>query len=280
MADDNWLQGHRGDTVVVKFGGNAMVDDALKRDFAADVVALLRAGIRPVVVHGGGPQISAALQRAGIPTEFRGGYRFTSTEAIQVVHDVLADEVSGELTALINAHGDYATAVSGEHESLFSGRRRGVVVDGQEVDLGHVGDIDEVNPAPIVALLDAGRIPVISSIAPDSAHPGHSLNVNADAAASAVAIALRASWLLVLTDVAGLYRDWPNRNSLVTRIDTLELQALLPTVTSGMIPKVLACLDAVRGGVGHAAIVDGTKSHALVRQPFGVGGTTVEPAAS
>jgi acetylglutamate kinase len=278
MADDNWLQGHRGDTVVVKFGGNAMVDDALKRDFAADVVALLRAGIRPVVVHGGGPQISAALQRAGIPTEFRGGYRFTSTEAIQVVHDVLADEVSGELTALINEHGDFATAVSGDHESLFSGRRRGVVVDGQEVDLGHVGDIDEVNPAPVVALLDAGRIPVISSIAPDSAHPGHSLNVNADAAASAVAIALRASWLLVLTDVPGLYRDWPSRDSLVTRIDTLELQALLPTVTSGMIPKLLACLDAVQGGVGHAAIIDGTKSHALVREPFGVGGTTVEPA--
>ena len=275
---DNWLQDHRGDTVVVKFGGNAMVDDALKRDFAADVVALLRAGIRPVVVHGGGPQISAALQRAGIPTEFRGGYRFTSTEAIQVVHDVLADEVSGELTALINEHGDYATAISGEHEFLFTGRRRGVVVDGQEVDLGHVGDIDEVNPAPVVALLDAGRIPVISSIAPDSAHPGHSLNVNADAAASAVAIALRASWLLVLTDVPGLYRDWPRRESLVTRIDTLELQALLPTVTSGMIPKVLACLDAVQGGVGHAAIVDGTKSHALIRKPFGVDGTTVEPA--
>lgn len=278
MGDDNWLHDHRGDTVVVKFGGNAMVDDALKRDFAADVVALLRAGIRPVVVHGGGPQISAALQRAGIPTEFRGGYRFTSTAAIRVVHDVLADEVSGELTALINEHGDYATAVSGEHESLFSGRRRGVVVDGQEVDLGHVGDIDEVNPASVVALLDAGRIPVISSIAPDSAHPGHSLNVNADAAASAVAIALRASWLLVLTDVPGLYRNWPDRTSLVSRIDTLELEALLPTVTSGMIPKVLACLDAVRGGVGHAAIVDGTKSHALVRLPFGVGGTTVEPA--
>ncbi len=278
MDDDNWLQDHRGDTVVVKFGGNAMVDDALKRDFAADVVALLRAGIRPVVVHGGGPQISAALQRAGIPTEFRGGYRFTSTEAIQVVHDVLAEEVSGELTALINAHGDYARAVSGEHESLFTGRRRGVVVDGHEVDLGHVGDIDEVNPAPILALLDSGRIPVVSSIAPDRAHPGHSLNVNADAAASAVAIALNASWLLVLTDVPGLYRDWPNRESLVSRIDTLELQALLPTVTSGMIPKVLACLDAVRGGVGYAAIVDGTQSHALVRLPFGVGGTTVEPA--
>ncbi|MEO9015331.1 MAG: acetylglutamate kinase, partial [Terrimesophilobacter sp.] len=186
--------------------------------------------------------------------------------------------------ALINEHGDYAaalsgeTGISGEHDSLFTGRRRGVVVDGQEVDLGHVGDIDDVNPAPIIALLDAGRIPVISSIAPDRAHPGHSLNVNADAAASAVAIALRASWLLVLTDVPGLYRDWPNRNSLVSRIDTLELRALLPTVTSGMIPKVLACLDAVQGGVGHAAIVDGTKSHALVRHPFGVGGTTVEPA--
>ena len=278
MSNDDWLEDHRGDTVVVKFGGNAMVDDALKRDFAADVVALLRAGIRPVVVHGGGPQISAALQRAGIPTEFRGGYRFTSTEAIQVVHDVLAEEVSGELTALINAHGDYATAVSGEHESLFTGRRRGVVIDGHEVDLGHVGDIDEVNPGAVIALLEAGRIPVVSSIAPDRAHPGHSLNVNADAAASAVAIALKASWLLVLTDVPGLYRDWPGQNSLVSRIDTLELQALLPTVTTGMIPKVLACLDAVRGGVGHAAIVDGTKSHSLVRLPFGVGGTTVEPA--
>ena len=271
----DWLQRHRGETIVVKFGGNAMVDDTLKRDFAADVVALLHAGIRPVVVHGGGPQISAALQRAGIPSEFRGGYRFTNTEAIQVVQDVLAGEVGAELAALITENGGNAAVRSGGDESLFTARRRGVVIDGRMVDLGHVGDIVEVDARGIVALLDAGRIPVVSSLAPDGEQPGESLNVNADSAAASLAVALGAAWLIVLTDVPGLYRDWPRRESLVSALDTLELEALLPTLQAGMIPKMTACLEAVRGGVGKAAIVDGRVSHCLVREPFGAGGTVI-----
>jgi acetylglutamate kinase len=271
----DWLQQHRGETIVVKFGGNAMVDDSLKRDFAADVVALLHAGIRPVVVHGGGPQISAALKRAGIASEFRGGYRFTNTEAIQVVHDVLAGEVGAELAALITEHGGNAAVRSGGDESLFTARRRGVVIDGRSVDLGHVGDIVDVDARGIVGLLDAGRIPVVSSLAPDGEHPGDSLNVNADSAAAALAVALGAAWLIVLTDVPGLYRDWPRRDSLVPALDTVELEALLPTMTAGMIPKMAACLEAVRGGVGKAAIIDGRVSHCLVREPFGASGTVV-----
>jgi acetylglutamate kinase len=274
-----WLTLFRGRVVVVKFGGNAMVDETLKRAFAQDMVYLLHVGITPVVVHGGGPQISAELKRRGIDSEFRGGLRVTSPEAMEVVRDVLTGEVGRELADLINEHGDFAQAVSGETESLFTGRRRGTIVDGVAVDLGLVGEVVGVNPAVLHNLIDAGRIPVISSIAPDGDAPGQVLNVNADSAAASVAVALEAAKLVILTDVAGLYSDWPNRDSLVSRITVGELARLLPSLESGMIPKMAACLEAVDGGVDQAAIIDGRVPHSLLLELFrGSGiGTQVVP---
>ncbi|QEE61631.1 acetylglutamate kinase [Salinibacterium sp. dk2585] len=277
-----WLTLFRDRIIVVKFGGNAMVDDELKRAFAADMVYLHHVGIRPVVVHGGGPQISRALKERGIESEFRGGLRVTSPDAMDVVRDVLTREVSGELAALINEHGDLAQPVSGETQGLFRGRRRGTVVDGEEVDLGLVGEVVDVDPSVLHALLDAGKIPVVSSVAPDGEVPGQALNVNADSAAASVAVALGAVKLVVLTDVAGLYSDWPNRDSLVSRITACELSALLPSLESGMIPKMTACLEAVAGGVDKAAIIDGRVAHSILLEVFrssGVG-TEVVPDAT
>jgi acetylglutamate kinase len=275
-----WLKRFHGETIVVKFGGNAMVSPELQRAFAEDMVYLRYAGIKPVVVHGGGPQISSMLSRLGIESEFRGGYRVTTPEAMDVVRMVLSGQVNRELVSLINRHGPLAAGLSGEDAGLFTGRRRGAVVDGAEVDLGLVGDVVAVDPAAVHAQLDAGRIPVVSSIAPDAANPGQSLNVNADSAAAALAVALGAAKLVILTDVAGLYRDWPNRDSLVSVIDEKELIGLLPHLESGMIPKMRACLEAVEGGVAKAAIIDGRIAHSILLEVFtqsGIG-TEVVPA--
>ncbi|WP_394551689.1 acetylglutamate kinase [Agromyces sp. MMS24-JH15] len=263
-----WLKRFHGETIVVKFGGNAMVSPELQRAFAEDVVYLRYAGIKPVVVHGGGPQISSMLERLGIASEFRGGYRVTTPEAMDVVRMVLTGQVNRELVSLINEHGPLASGLSGEDAGLFTGRRRGAVVDGEEIDLGLVGDVIAVDPAAVQAHLDAGIIPVVSSIAPDVDQPGQPLNVNADSAAAALAVALGAAKLVILTDVAGLYRDWPNRDSLVSGIDSTELRALLPGLESGMIPKMTACLEAVEGGVAKAAIIDGRVPHSILLEVF------------
>jgi acetylglutamate kinase len=275
-----WLKRFHGETIVVKFGGNAMVSPELQRAFAEDVVYLRYAGIKPVIVHGGGPQISAMLGRLGIESEFRGGYRVTTPETMDVVRMVLSGQVNRELVSLINEHGPLASGLSGEDAGLFTGRRRGAIVGGEEVDLGLVGDVVAVDPAAVHAELSAGRIPVVSSIAPDGAVPGQSLNVNADSAAASLAVALGAAKLVILTDVAGLYRDWPNRDSLVSVIDVQELISLLPHLESGMIPKMAACLEAVEGGVAKAAIIDGRIPHSILLEVFtqsGIG-TEVVPA--
>jgi acetylglutamate kinase len=275
-----WLKRFAGQIVVVKFGGNAMVDDALQRAFAEDMVYLRHVGLKPVVVHGGGPQITAMLERLGIPSQFVGGYRVTTPETMDVVRMVLTGQVSRELVSLINEHGPLASAISGEDAGLFRGSRRGALVDGELVDIGLVGDVVEVDPASVLAEVESGRIPVVSSIAPDVEVPGQSLNVNADSAAAALAVALGAAKLVVLTDVEGLYRDWPNRDSLVSVIDTAELTSLLPHLESGMIPKMTACLEAVSGGVPKAAIIDGRRPHSILLEIFtdaGIG-TEVVPA--
>ena len=275
-----WLKRFHDQIVVVKFGGNAMVSEELQRAFAEDMVYLRYAGLRPVVVHGGGPQISAMLARLGIESEFRGGYRVTTPEAMEVVRMVLTGQINRDLVSHINQHGPIAAGLSGEDAGLFRGRRRGVVIDGEQVDLGLVGDVVGVDPEAVHAQLNAGRIPVVSSIAPDIDVPGQSLNVNADAAAAALAIALGAAKLVILTDVQGLYSDWPNRESLVSVIDVPALKALLPELESGMIPKMTACLDAVEGGVAKAAIIDGRVPHSILLEIFtGSGiGTEVVPA--
>jgi acetylglutamate kinase len=279
-----WLQRFHGAIVVIKYGGNAMVEDELKRAFAQDVVFLRSAGLKPVVVHGGGPQISQMLKRLGITSEFRGGLRVTTPEAMDVVRMVLTGQVGRELVGLVNLHGALAVGLSGEDGGLFRAARRGAVVDGTEVDVGLVGDVVEVDPAAVLDLIDAGRIPVVSTVAPDTG--GQVLNVNADTAASALAVALRAAKFVVLTDVEGLYARWPDRDSLLPEVTDDELDVMLPTLESGMIPKMEACLRAVRGGVPEATVIDGRVPHSLLLEVFtpeGVGTMVVpakEPAAT
>ena len=261
-----WLERFRGATVVVKYGGNAMTDDALKRAFAEDIVFLRLAGLRPVVVHGGGPQISAMLDRVGIASEFRGGLRVTTPEAMDVVRMVLTGQVQREIVTLINAHGPFAVGLSGEDAHLFTAERRGTVVDGAEVDLGLVGDVVAVQPEFVTALLDDGRIPVVSTVAPDAA--GTAYNVNADTAAAALAVALGAEKLVVLTDVPGLYADWPASTEVIAEIHAAALRDLLPALEAGMVPKLEACLRAVEGGVSRAHVIDGRVPHGLLVEVF------------
>ncbi len=274
-----WLQRFRDQIVVIKYGGNAMVSEELQEAFAQDIAYLRFVGVKPVVVHGGGPQISQMLDRLAIPSEFKGGYRVTSTEAISVVRMVLTGQINPQLVSKINAYGPLATGLSGEDAGLFRGRRRGVVIDGVAHDLGFVGDVVGVDPQPVLDQLRAGRIPVVSSIAPDLDNPGHSLNVNADAAAASLAVALGASKLVVLTDVPGLYADWPNRDSLVSHLTASALRDMLPRLESGMIPKMQACLDAVDGGVDTAAIIDGRQPHSVLVEIFTEQGIGTEVVA-
>jgi acetylglutamate kinase len=272
-----WLKKFHGSTIVLKYGGHAMVEDSLKAAFAADVVFLRLAGIRPVVVHGGGPQINDMLRRLGIESQFRGGYRVTTPEVMDVVRMVLTGQVQREIVSLINAHGPLAVGVSGEDANLLLAQRREVVVDGQSVDIGAVGDVVDVRVDLILDLLDDGLIPVISTVASDIDGVAH--NVNADTAAAAVAEALGADKLIVLTDVPGLYANWPDRESLISHIDASALSELLPSLSEGMVPKMEACLRAVRGGVPAAHIIDGRVAHGVLLEVFtdsGVG-TMVVP---
>jgi acetylglutamate kinase len=261
-----WLKQFHGKTVVVKYGGNAMVDEELKQAFAEDIVFLRYAGVRVVVVHGGGPQISDMLGRLGIDSEFRGGLRVTTPEAMDVVGMVLVGKVGRELVGLLNAHGPFAVGMSGEDAGLFTAERRTATVDGESVDIGLVGDVVDVRPEAVVDLIDAGRIPVVSTIAPDEDGLAH--NVNADTAAAALAVALGAEKLVVLTDVAGLYRNWPDSDEIITQIDALELAELLPSLASGMVPKMEACLRAVESGVSRATVIDGRVPHSLLLEIF------------
>lgn len=266
-----WLLAHQSDIVVVKYGGNAMVDPALQESFAADVLFLKLAGMRPVVVHGGGPQISQMLSALNIPTEFRAGYRVTTPEAMDVVRMVLIGQVQRELVTLINKHGPFAVGMSGEDAHLFTATKKFPEVDGRAVDIGQVGDIVEVRPELVTSLLETGHIPVVSSVARDT--DGISYNVNADTAAAALAVALGAKKLVMLTDVPGLYQNWPEDSTVIPVITTEVLQDMLPALHSGMIPKMRACLDAIEGGVARAHVIDGTAPHSMLVEIFTDAGT-------
>jgi acetylglutamate kinase len=281
-----WLERFQGKIVVIKYGGNAMVDPELKQAFADDIVFLRLAGLKPVVVHGGGPQISAMLGRLGLASEFRGGLRVTTPEAMDVVRMVLVGQVGRELVGLVNQHGPFAVGLSGEDAGLFTAQRQPALVDGRPVDIGLVGDVAGVRPEAVHDLIDGGRIPVVSSVAPDVDGVVH--NINADTAAAALAVALEAEKLVVLTDVAGLYRNWPtgeadaepDPSDVIGEITATELATLLPSLGSGMVPKMQACLRAVTGGVPEATVLDGRLPHSLLLEVFtdaGVG-TMVVPS--
>jgi acetylglutamate kinase len=261
-----WLQRFHGATVVIKYGGNAMLDDQLKRAFAQDMVFLRLTGLRPIVVHGGGPQINTMLRRLGIAGEFRGGLRVTTPETIDVVRMVLFGQVGRELVGLINAHGPFAVGISGEDAHLFTAARRTATVNGEQVDVGLVGDVVAVNPAAVLDIVNAGRIPVVSGLAPDADGVVH--NINSDTAAAALAIALGAEKLVMLTDVEGLYADWPDRSSLLSQVTVTRLEGLLPALSAGMVPKMEACLRAVRGGVPQAHVIDGRVAHSVLLEVF------------
>jgi acetylglutamate kinase len=281
-----WLARFHGKIVVIKYGGNAMTSPELQAAFAEDVMFLRYAGLRPVIVHGGGPQITEHLTRLGIGSEFRGGLRVTTPETIDLVRMVLTGQVNPDIVNLLNDHGTFAIGLSGEDAGLLTAERRAAIVDGQAVDVGQVGDVVAVDPSAMHALIDAGRIPVLATVA--RGRDGLTYNVNADTAAAAVAVGLSAEKLIVLTDVEGLYADWPvgadtggrAPREVVSQITADELAALLPTLASGMVPKMEACLRAVEGGVPRAHVLDGRVAHALLLEVFtseGIG-TMVVPA--
>lgn len=273
----DWLRRFHGRVVVIKFGGNAMVDEALQQAFAADMAYLRYVGIKPVVVHGGGPQITARLAELGIESEFRNGFRVTDQRTIEVVRDVLRNQISAQLADLIRGSGAEATVLSGEDENLFRAEITKQYQDGEAIDLGLVGEVRSVNPRSVLAALNRGEVPVVSTVAPTTG--GQLLNVNADLAAASLAVALGAEKLMVLTDVAGLYADWPNLDSLVSEISADELRALMPKLETGMIPKMQACLRAIEGGVSRAHVIDGREPHSILLEIFteaGVG-TLVVP---
>ncbi|NKZ04107.1 acetylglutamate kinase [Actinomadura latina] len=261
-----WLERFHGTTVVIKYGGHAMTDEALRHSFAEDVVFLRYAGLKPVIVHGGGPQINAALARSGIDSTFTAGLRVTTPEAMEVVRMVLTGQVQRDVVGFINRHGPFAVGMSGEDANLFTAERKHAVVDGEKVDIGQVGEIVEVQVGAVRALLDDGRVPVVSSIA--RGDDGEVYNVNADTAAAALAVALDATKLVVLTDVDGLYANWPDSDDVIDSLTTDELAALLPGLSAGMVPKMEACLTAVRGGVPQAHVLDGRVPHSLLLEIF------------
>ncbi|MDR0849427.1 MAG: acetylglutamate kinase [Propionibacteriaceae bacterium] len=267
-----WIEKYTGTIIVIKYGGNAMIDEELQKAFAQDIVFLRLCGVKVVVVHGGGPQISSMFARLNIASDFVAGRRVTTPESVEIVRMVLVGQVGRHIVNLINAHGPFAIGMSGEDAGLFTAVKAGIEVDGNDLDLGLVGEVDQVNPNAIVDLIEAGRIPVVATVAPDE--DGVVYNINADTAAAALAIALGAKAMVMLTDVEGLYADWPNKESVMPFISTRELHKLVPTLDAGMRPKMEACLDAVQGGVERAAVIDGRVEHAVLLElltDYGIG---------
>lgn len=275
-----WIREFAGKRVVIKYGGNAMVSDDLKRAFAKDIIFMRAVGLRPIVVHGGGPQINSMLHRVGIESVFRGGLRVTDKETMNVVRMVLTGQVQRELVSLLNLDGPYAMGISGEDAGLLRARKRTAVIDGEQVDIGHVGDIYEVNADSLNQMLSAGRIPVVSTVAVDVDKPEDVLNVNADTAAAAIAVTAGADKLIMLTDVEGLYLNWPDKSSLVSEIHPDDLRDLVPSLDSGMRPKMEAALAAVDSGVPKAHVIDGRMAHSMLLEIFTDAGIGTQVTAS
>lgn len=256
-----FIQKFRGTTVVIKYGGAAMVDESLRGTFADDVAMLHFVGIKPVIVHGGGPHISKAMQQMGIEPEWVDGLRVTSSDAMRVVQATLVGEVNPDIVRLINNHGSVATGVSGLDANLF-------VAEPESSELGFVGRVTQVNTGLIEGLQEQGYVPVVAPIA--RGEDGRPYNVNADVAAGALAAALGASKLVYLTDVEGLYRNLADEDSLVSRITSGEVEALIDggSVSTGMLPKLRSSVAALRDGVEQVHILDGRMQHAVLLEIF------------
>jgi acetylglutamate kinase len=256
-----YIQRFRDKVVVVKYGGAAMTDPELSTLFAQDVVLMRSVGMRPVVVHGGGPQIGSLMKRLGMVPEFRDGLRVTDAETLDVARMVLVGKVNRDIVSAINVHGPLAVGLSGEDAGLITASAR-------HPDLGYVGNVDSVNPGILDRLLAEELIPVVATIGTDM--EGQAYNINADTAAGAVAEAVAAEKLVYLTDVIGVLRDLTDPESLITTASADELDKLIEegVLTGGMIPKITSCTRAVRNGVAHAHILDGRVPHALLLEMF------------
>jgi acetylglutamate kinase len=256
-----FIRRFRGSTVVIKYGGSAMVDEELRETFADDVAMLHYAGINPVIVHGGGPHISAAMGQRGIEPQWVEGLRVTDDKTIRVVQATLVGEINPDIVRLINNHGAVATGVSGLDANLF-------VAEPQDERLGFVGKVAEVNVGLVEGLQEQGYVPVVAPIA--RGVDGKVYNLNADTAAGALASALGASKLVYLTDVEGLYRDLGDENSLISRITSAELALLIESgsASAGMLPKLKSCVAAIASGVDQVHILDGRVQHAVLLEVF------------
>ena len=263
-----WLLKFQDCIVVIKFGGNAMVDKSLLHTFAQDVVFLRLAGLKPIVVHGGGPQITKRLEEKGIISEFKNGYRVTTSEVVGIVKDVLVNEIQKDIVNAINAMKSMAVGISGDEFDLIQVKK--MMID-QTIDIGFVGNVERVDIKQIIEVLESGEIPVISSLGIDN--KGQIFNVNADSAASAIAKSLRANKLVLLTDVAGLLENYPDETTLINTLSLSELEKMIPNLDSGMRPKMESCFEAVSSGVSRAHVIDGRKPHALLVEVFTDSGT-------
>ncbi len=265
-----FIKEYYGRTVVIKFGGNAMVDEELKASFASDIVLMRYVGIKPVIVHGGGPQITEFMDRLSMEVRFVDGHRVTDAAAMEVVKMVLVGKINKEIVSLINGHGDLSVGLSGEDGRMLMVRKK----EARGEDLGFVGEVMGVNPRVLERLTQEGFIPVVASIGVDA--EGRSYNVNADHAAGALAVALRADKLIYLTDVDGIYRDLGDPSTLISELNMTQAHELIEagSMSRGMLPKLRSCLEALRGGVKRAHIVNGTVRHALLLEiytPEGIG---------
>lgn len=261
-----WIKRYSGKRVVIKYGGKAMVDEGLKERFATDVVLLKYCGIEPVIVHGGGRQISAEMEAAGLPVRFVGGLRVTDEAAIGIVKRVLSS-INAEVVSLLNRHGEHGRGIIGDEGLIACAPKPPVASEEGPVELGFVGDVSSVSPAALTEALDEGLVPVVATLGTDGSA---AYNVNADTAAAAIAGAIGAEKLVFLTDVEGIFEDFASRSGLVSQLDLPAALALRDSgrLDAGMIPKLQSCIDTVERGVNRAHIIDGTVEHALLLEIF------------
>lgn len=260
-----YIQKFSGKTVVIKYGGNAMINEELKNSVIEDIILLKFIGLNPIVVHGGGPDISKALNEKGVQSKFINGLRVTDEETVKVAQEVLIGKTNKEIVALINKHGGRAVGISGIDASFIECEKQKTVVDGEEVDIGYVGKITKVNTEVLDQLYNGCWIPVIAPIGTDS--EGNSYNVNADSVAAAVAAAVEAEKLILLTDVEGI-KDKNGDVIYVAEPQDIDNMIADGTINGGMIPKVQGCVDAIRQGVTGVHIIDGRISHCLLLEIF------------